>query len=85
MVEDEISWLHNFTTTREATRERSQSGITSLRSAENILVAGHLKLIGALLSCENVDGIKSGGVFFHLKLEVFLIFKMRKIYTLLDV
>lgn len=60
MIEDEISWLLNFTTTREADRERPESGIASLRSAEDILIAGHLKLISALLSCQNVNQAKCG-------------------------
>lgn len=55
MLEDEAGWLTNFNATREASRERPESGIAALRHADNILLAGHLTLITALLSCEGIS------------------------------
>ncbi|XP_076051171.1 ubiquitin carboxyl-terminal hydrolase 24-like isoform X2 [Oratosquilla oratoria] len=60
MLEDEVCWLSNFTSTREAARERPESGIAALRQADNILLAGHLRLITALLSCWGVDAAECG-------------------------
>lgn len=55
MLEDEIGWLTNFTATREVMRERPESGVSALRHADNILLAGHLTLISALMSCEGIN------------------------------
>lgn len=60
MLEDEIGWLTNFNATREAARERPESGIPTLRSADNVLLAGHLTLITALLSCEGINKEETG-------------------------
>lgn len=60
MLEDEIGWLTNFTATREAARERPESGIATLRHADNVLLAGHLTLITALLSCEGIKKEDTG-------------------------
>ncbi|KAK4305331.1 hypothetical protein Pmani_022773 [Petrolisthes manimaculis] len=60
MLEDEIGWLSNFTATREVTRERPESGVASLRHADNVLLAGHLTLISALLSCEGINSNEIG-------------------------
>ncbi|KAB7497647.1 Ubiquitin carboxyl-terminal hydrolase 24, partial [Armadillidium nasatum] len=72
MIEDEIVWMLNFTSTREATRERPESGIALLRNAENLLVAGHLKLISSLLSCENIDKMKCGEALIPLLIYEYL-------------
>lgn len=42
MLEDEITWLENFEPTRAAECETSE--------ADNVLLAGHLRLIKTLLS-----------------------------------
>ena len=55
MLEEEKNWLHNFSATPEVTRERPESGVNSLRHADNVLLAGHLSLVTALLTCEGID------------------------------
>lgn len=60
MLEDEIGWLTNFTATREVMRERPESGVSALRHADNILLAGHLTLISALMSCEGINKEETG-------------------------
>ncbi|KAK8401660.1 hypothetical protein O3P69_001054 [Scylla paramamosain] len=60
MLEDEIGWLTNFTATREVMRERPESGVSAMRHADNILLAGHLMLISALMSCEGVNKEETG-------------------------
>lgn len=60
MLEDEIGWLTNFTATREVMRERPESGVSAMRYADNILLAGHLMLISALMSCEGINKEETG-------------------------
>ncbi|XP_035828590.1 LOW QUALITY PROTEIN: ubiquitin carboxyl-terminal hydrolase 24 [Aplysia californica] len=50
MLEDEIAWLSNFVPSRH----------TDLRQTDNTLLAGHLKLIRTLLTCEGVDKVEHG-------------------------
>ena len=64
MLEDEKNWLYNFTATPEPTRERPESGVASLRQADNVLLAGHLTLINALLSCEGVNKHECGEFYY---------------------
>lgn len=64
MLEDETGWLTNFTATREVTRERPESGVAALRNADNVLLAGHLTLISALMSCEGINKKEIGKVSF---------------------
>ncbi|KAK7081025.1 Ubiquitin carboxyl-terminal hydrolase 24 [Halocaridina rubra] len=72
MLEDEIGWLTNFTATREASRERPESGIATLRHADNILLAGHLTLIAALLTCEGISKEESGATLIPLLITEYL-------------
>ncbi|CAL4091223.1 unnamed protein product, partial [Meganyctiphanes norvegica] len=72
MLDDEVGWLTNFTATREASRERPESGIAMLRNADNVLLSGHLTLIGALLSCEDVTTEETGAVLIPLLLSEYL-------------
>ncbi|XP_068228806.1 LOW QUALITY PROTEIN: ubiquitin carboxyl-terminal hydrolase 24-like [Palaemon carinicauda] len=72
MLEDETGWLTNFTATREACRERPESGIASLRHADNILLAGHLTLISALLTCEGVNKEENGATLIPLLITEYL-------------
>lgn len=77
MLEDETGWLTNFTATREVTRERPESGVTALRNADNVLLAGHLTLISALMSCEGINKNEIGivsycfqTIFIHLSVYI---------------
>ena len=45
MLEDELAWLGNF----------MPSDNPEIRETDNTLLAGHLKLIKTLLTCEGVD------------------------------
>ena len=45
MLEDEMAWLANF----------QPSGNPELRETDNTLLAGHLKMIKTLLTCEGLD------------------------------
>lgn len=72
MLEDEAGWLTNFNATREAARERPESGIAALRHADNILLAGHLTLITALLSCEGINKEDFGAMLIPLLITEYL-------------
>ncbi|GFO40772.1 ubiquitin carboxyl-terminal hydrolase 24, partial [Plakobranchus ocellatus] len=50
MLEDELAWLSNFVTSRHS----------DLQQTDNTLLAGHLKLIRTLLTCEGVDKAEHG-------------------------
>ncbi|XP_059140581.1 ubiquitin carboxyl-terminal hydrolase 24-like isoform X2 [Physella acuta] len=50
MLEDEIAWLGNFVPSRHS----------DLNQTDNTLLAGHLKLICTLLTCEGVDKAEHG-------------------------
>ena len=45
MLEDELAWLSNF----------QPSDNPEIRETDNTLLAGHLKLIKTLLTCEGID------------------------------
>ncbi|XP_071548346.1 ubiquitin carboxyl-terminal hydrolase 24-like isoform X1 [Panulirus ornatus] len=72
MLEDETGWLTNFTATREASRERPESGVAMLRHADNVLLAGHLTLITALLSCEGINKEETGATLIPLLISEYL-------------
>lgn len=50
MLEDEIAWLSNFVPSRHA----------ELSQTDNILLAGHLKLIRTLLTCDCANKVEHG-------------------------
>ena len=52
MLEDEIAWLRNFEITSNP----------DLIDADNLLLAGHLKLIRTLFTCEGVDKEEFGKI-----------------------
>ncbi|CAG0890135.1 unnamed protein product, partial [Cyprideis torosa] len=60
MLNDELDWLKNFTPTE------------TQRDTDNILLAGHLRLIRALLTCEGVDKKSAGHRIIRPLLDRFL-------------
>ncbi|CAL1529935.1 unnamed protein product [Lymnaea stagnalis] len=62
MLEDEIAWLSNFVPSRHA----------DLQQTDNTLLAGHLKLIRTLLTCEGVDKAGHGSSLVSYLLHDFL-------------
>uniref|UniRef100_T1IKX5 ubiquitinyl hydrolase 1 n=1 Tax=Strigamia maritima TaxID=126957 RepID=T1IKX5_STRMM len=62
MMDDEIAWLLNFTT----------SVNISTQPSDNALLAGHLRLIQTLLTCEGVDKKHFGGLIICDLLNQFL-------------
>lgn len=50
MLEDEIAWLSNFVPSRHS----------DLNQTDNTLLAGHLKLIRTLLTCEDASKVDHG-------------------------
>jgi ubiquitin carboxyl-terminal hydrolase 9/24 len=52
MLEDEIAWLRNFEITSNP----------DLIDADNLILAGHLKLIRTLFTCEGVDKEEFGKI-----------------------
>ncbi len=58
MVDDEVNLLHNFSTCD--------------KEEDCVLLAGHLKLVQALLSCEGVDKVKAGAALIPELLHVYL-------------
>ena len=51
MLEDEVAWLGNYV----------PSPHPDLSDTDNSLLAGHLKLITTLITCEGVDPEENGG------------------------
>ncbi|KAH3849065.1 hypothetical protein DPMN_091454 [Dreissena polymorpha] len=51
MLEDEVGWLANFVPTDHL----------ELKTADNMLLAGHLKLIRTLFTCEDISKEEYGG------------------------
>ena len=67
MLEDEIAWLSNFVPSEHQ----------ELKETDNCLLAGHLKLIKTLFTCEGVSKEEYGRniyvlAMFALKLMIFL-------------
>lgn len=58
MIEDEVNFLHNFS--------------PCPREEDCVLLAGHLGLVEALLSCEGVDKVKVGSALIQELLNAFL-------------
>lgn len=58
MLEDEITWLDNFEPARAAEQETSE--------ADNVLLAGHLRLIKTLLSLCGAEKEMLGEYIFQL-------------------
>ncbi len=52
MIEDELGWLSNFVPSENA----------DTREIDNILLAGHLKLIKTLLTCAGLDKREIGKI-----------------------
>ena len=50
MLETELDWLSSYVTSDNA----------ELRDTDNVLIAGHLRLVETLLKAENVDKIEIG-------------------------
>lgn len=61
MLEDEITWLENFEPNRTAECETSE--------ADNILLAGHLRLIKTLLSLCGAEKEMLGNYYFILSCD----------------
>ena len=50
MLEDEIGWLSNFV----------PSDGHGVRDTDNMLMAGHVRLIRTLLTCQNINKVDIG-------------------------
>lgn len=53
MLEDELAWLGNFVPSENC----------ELKETDNILLAGHLKLLRTLFTCDNVSKEEHGKCF----------------------
>ncbi|XP_052274227.1 ubiquitin carboxyl-terminal hydrolase 24-like isoform X2 [Dreissena polymorpha] len=62
MLEDEVGWLANFVPTDHL----------ELKTADNMLLAGHLKLIRTLFTCEDISKEEYGKTLVHDLLHDFL-------------
>ena len=70
MLEDEIDWLCNFTRSKHP----------DLEETDNVLLAGHLKLIKTLFTCEGVDKEESG-----IKFNLIIYFLSPKLYDKISI
>jgi ubiquitin carboxyl-terminal hydrolase 9/24 len=59
-LEDEISWLNNFVTSSKT------------KDIDNVLLAGHLRLVQTLLTCEGMDKKIYGQMLVPILLDEFL-------------
>jgi len=50
MLEDELAWLSNFVPTEHP----------DLKETDNLLLAGHIKLIRTLFTCEEISKEENG-------------------------
>ena len=62
MLEDEIAWLSNYV----------PSPSSDLSETDNILLAGHLKMIRTLFTCEGIDREEFGRTLVYDLLHDFL-------------